>query len=359
MAKQSKGMTYAQAGVDIEAGDKMVDMIRRHMKRTFDPRVIDRHGGYAGFMRLDYGKEKLLSRNYKAPVLVACTDGVGTKVKLAAELKIYDTVGIDLVAMSVNDLIVSGAEPLLFLDYLAVNRLSPEMGAEIVKGVADGCVEAGCALLGGETAEMPDVYADGDFDMAGFAVGVINERRILDGSLVKAGDVVIGIASSGIHSNGYSLVRAIVKEKKLDLRKVYPELDKKRPLGEVLLTPTKIYAKQVSRILKHYRKKIAVTAMAHITGSGIPGNLPRVFSEKLDAELKDGSWEIPPVFRFLQAQGEVDDAEMRNVFNMGLGYMLIVRPKYVDSVMKQLKRMKEKAWVVGKMVKGTGQVRFV
>ncbi len=358
MAKKNQGMTYAASGVDIEAGDKMVDMIRRHMVRTFDPRVIDRHGGFAGFMRLEY-KERLLRRNYSAPVLVACTDGVGTKVKLAAEMKVYDTVGIDLVAMSVNDLIVTGAEPLLFLDYLAVNRLDPAVGAAMVKGVADGCVQAGCALLGGETAEMPDVYADGDFDMAGFAVGVVNEKRILDGSLVRPGDVILGLASSGIHSNGYSLVRAIVREKKLKVDKVYPELDAKKTLGEVLLTPTRIYVKPVHRVLRYYRRKIAVTAMAHITGSGLPGNVPRVFPETMDAEIRRDAWEIPPVFKFLQAHGDVSDEEMANVFNLGVGFILVVRPKYADSIYKQLRRAKEKVFRLGTITKGTGQVRFV
>ena len=358
MAKQTKAMTYAQSGVDIDAGDRMVGMIRKHMKRTFDPRVIDRHGGYAGFFRLDYGKERLLRRNYKAPVLVACTDGVGTKVKLAAEMKVYDTVGIDLVAMSVNDLIVSGAEPLLFLDYLAVNRLDPEVGTQMVKGVADGCVEAGCALLGGETAEMPDVYAEGDFDMAGFAVGAVSENKIIDGSLVRAGDVVLGLASSGIHSNGYSLVRAIVKQKKLDLHKVYPELDAKRTLGQVLLTPTRIYARPVHRVLRYYRRKIAIVAMAHITGGGIPGNLPRVFPETLDADLRRDAWPTPPVFEFLQSHGHVPQEEMDRVFNLGIGYIMIVRPKYAESVMKQLKRYKEKVYRLGVMVKGSGQVRM-
>jgi phosphoribosylformylglycinamidine cyclo-ligase len=220
-------------------------------------------------------------------------------------------------------------------------------------------VQAGCALLGGETAEMPDVYAPGEFDMAGFAVGVVSEKKILDGSLVKAGDEIIGIASSGIHSNGYSLVRAIVKERRLDLGKMYPELDKKRTLGQVLLTPTRIYAKPVQRVLRHYQRKIAVTAMSHITGSGLPGNVPRVFSDKLDAQISREAWEIPPVFRFLQQHGNVSDDEMANVFNLGIGYVMIVRPKYADSVYRQLRQNKEKAYRLGTIVKGSGQVRFV
>ncbi|MDX1565501.1 MAG: phosphoribosylformylglycinamidine cyclo-ligase, partial [Phycisphaeraceae bacterium] len=315
-------MTYADSGVDIDAGDRMVQMIRHNMARTYGPRVLEMHGGFAGLFRLDY-QERLLRRHYKDPVLCACTDGVGTKVRLAAEMNRYDTIGIDLVAMSVNDLIVLGAEPLFFLDYLAVHKLDPAQAADMVQGVSNGCVEAGCALLGGETAEMGDVYAPGDFDMAGFAVGVCERKKIINGSAVQRGDVVLGLASSGIHSNGYSLVRAIVRKKKLKLEKVYGELDETATLGEVLLRPTRIYAKAVAEILRHYRVKKPITAMAHITGGGLVGNLNRVLPNNLDAKLKRANWDVPPVFEFLRKKGRIKPGEMDRVFNLGIGYCMV------------------------------------
>jgi phosphoribosylformylglycinamidine cyclo-ligase len=348
-------MTYAQSGVDIDAGDRMVDMIERHTRRTFGPRVLGKFGGFAGCFRLDFN-EKLFARNYRNPVLVGCTDGVGTKVKLAAELKIFDTVGIDLVAMSVNDLIVQGAEPLFFLDYLAVNKLVPEVCADMVKGVAEGCVQSGCALLGGETAEMPDVYHDNDFDMAGFAVGVVELKRIIDGSAAEAGDVLLGLASSGIHSNGYSLVRAVVRERRLDLHKIYPELDPAQPLGKVLLTPTRIYAKPIISVLHHYKVKQVITAMSHITGSGLPGNVPRTLGTNLNAKLNKKAWTVPPVFEFLQRHGQIAEEEMFNVFNMGIGYVIAVKPAFADSVQEQLQKLGQSVCVLGKLTRGTGRV---
>ncbi|MBI1373460.1 MAG: phosphoribosylformylglycinamidine cyclo-ligase [Phycisphaera sp.] len=358
MADSKKGMTYAASGVDIDAGDRMVGMIKHHMQRTYGPRVIDRHGGFAGLFRLDYA-ERLLRRNYRKPVLVSCTDGVGTKVKLAAEMGVYDTVGIDLVAMSVNDLIVTGAEPLFFLDYLAVNKLSPEQGTAMVKGVADGCVKAGAALLGGETAEMGDVYAPGEFDMAGFAVGVAEEDRMVDHQRVERGDVILGLASDGLHSNGYSLVRAIVKKKKLDLNKVYKELETDQPLGQVLLTPTRIYCRPVIRTLRNYRVKRVVNGMAHITGGGIVGNLNRALPDHLDARVNRKAWTIPPVFRFLQERGGVEQHEMDRVFNCGIGYCLLVRPAFADSVTQQLADAGETVYRLGTVVSGSGEVKMI
>lgn len=350
-------MTYADSGVDINAGDKMVDMITHHVKRTYGPRVLASHGGFAGMFRLDFN-EKLFSRNYKDPVLVSCTDGVGTKVKLAAELKIYNTVGIDLVAMSVNDLIVQGAEPLFFLDYLAVNKLDPEIATQMVEGVSIGCVQAGAALLGGETAEMPDVYAPGEFDMAGFAVGVCELKKVVNGQRAEAGDVIIGLSSSGIHSNGYSLVRAIVKEAKLDLNQIYPILDPTQTLGQVLLTPTKIYAKSIIALLRSYKQKQPVTAMSHITGSGLPGNVPRTLGTRLNAKIDLNSWQRPAIFDFLQKLGNVADAEMLDVFNMGIGYVVMVKPHFAESVVQQLRKSGEKAQIIGKLTKGSGKVVF-
>ena len=358
MAKTpKKSMTYAGSGVDIEAGDAMVGMIKHLLKRTHGPRVLGGHGGFAGAFRLDYN-EKLFKRNYKDPVLVSCTDGVGTKVKLAAQMKIYDTVGIDLVAMSINDLIVCGAEPLFFLDYVAVSKLDPEEMTAMVKGVSDGCKLSGCALLGGETAEMPDVYAPGEYDMAGFAVGVCELHKFIDGSRVQEGDVVLGLSSSGIHSNGYSLVRAVVKEAKLDIHKVYPELKEDKPLGEILIEPTRIYAKAIIELLHKYRVKQVVTAMAHITGGGLVGNLNRVLPDNLDAEVQRKSWEVLPIFKFLKKHGNIKQREMDRVFNQGVGYCVVVKPAFADAAIRHLEKAGEKVFRLGKIVKGSGKVKI-
>jgi phosphoribosylformylglycinamidine cyclo-ligase len=269
-------------------------------------------------------------------------------------------VGIDLVAMNVNDLIVQGAEPLLFLDYIGIHRLDPEVTTRIVKGVADGCVIAGCALLGGETAEMPDVYEKDDFDLAGFAVGVVELKRVVDGSRVELGDVILGLESSGVHSNGYTLVRAIVRERGLDLHRHYPEAQPAgaRPLtlGQVLLTPTRIYAKPVVAVLRKYKVKQVVGGMAHITGGGLPGNVCRALPSNLDARIDTSAWTVPPVFDFLQSHGRVARDEMFRVFNMGIGYTMIVRPHFADSVREQLRKMGETAHVIGKVVRGSGEV---
>ncbi|MCC6579308.1 MAG: phosphoribosylformylglycinamidine cyclo-ligase [Phycisphaeraceae bacterium] len=353
MAKRS--LTYAQSGVDIDAGDEVVDRIKGHLRRTYGPRVVGKYGGFAGCFRLDFN-EKLFKRNYRDPVLVSCTDGVGSKVKIASTLKIYDTVGQDLVAMSVNDLIVQGAEPLIFLDYVAVNKVVPADLEQMVKGVADGCQIADCSLIGGETAEMPDVYAPGDFDMAGFAVGVCELNKIIEGDRAEVDDVIIGLASSGVHSNGYSLVRAVVREAGLDYEKVYPELDPQRPLGQVLLTPTRIYARPILSVLHHYRVKQPIVSMSHITGSGLPGNVSRTLGTHLDAKLDRKSWPMLPVFPFLQEHGGIADDEMYKVFNMGIGYVVVVRPWFAESVLEQLRKHGEQAQVIGKLVRGTGQV---
>lgn len=349
------GLTYADSGVDIDAGDESARRILGHLRRTQGPRVIDNAGGFAGLFRLDYN-EKLFKRNYRDPVLVACTDGVGTKVKLAAELGMHDTIGQDCVAMNVNDMAVQGAEPLLFLDYIGIHKVEPGLIEQIVKGVADGCALAGCSLLGGETSEMPDVYAPGDYDLAGFAVGVVELKRAIDPLRVEPGDIVLGVASSGIHSNGYSLVRRIVKHAGLKLDKVYPELEDERPLGEVLLTPTRIYARQIAKLLRSYKVKQVVSGMANITGGGLAGNLERSLNEKVDAVLKPGSWETQPVFDFLQKHGGVSDEEMGRVFNMGVGYCLIVRPTFADSIAAQLEKMGERVWPIGRIRDGAGRV---
>lgn len=356
--KPAKAMTYAQSGVDIEAGDAVVGLIKHHMRRTYGPRVLGQHGAFAGCFRLDFN-EKLFKRNYKDPVLVACTDGVGTKVLLAVETGILDSIGQDCVAMNVNDMIVQGAEPLFFLDYVAVHEVIPQQTADIIKGVADGCSLAGCALLGGETSEMRDVYKKGDFDLAGFAVGVVELKKAIAGpERVEAGDVVLGLSSSGVHSNGYSLVRAIIKQKKLKLSKVYKELDEQRTLGEILLEPTRIYVKPIIEVLHKYKVKKPISAMAHITGGGLPGNLNRSLPKNLDAQLDRKSWDVPPIFGFLQEQGNVQDAEMLKVFNMGIGYTLIVRPHFADAVQRQLAKAGEQVYCIGQIVKGSGKVRL-
>ncbi len=355
MAK--KGMTYADAGVDIEAGDQMVNLIRRHMQRTYGPRVIGQHGAFAGMFRLDYN-ERLFKRNYRDPVLVSCTDGVGTKVLLAIEMGVHDTVGQDVVAMNVNDMIVQGAEPLFFLDYIGTSKCDPRWMADIVKGVADGCEMSDCALLGGETAEMPDVYGEGEYDLAGFAVGVVELHRAIDPSRVEKGDIVLGLASSGVHSNGYTLVRKIVESAGLDLNQVYDELDGERTLGRVLLEPTRIYVKPVLGVLRHYRVKKVVSGMAHITGGGLVGNVNRALPDDCNAKLTRGSWDIPPVFDFLAKHGNVEPDEMDRVFNNGIGYTLIVRPDFAASVKQQLEKAGETVYEIGKITPGSGKVTW-
>ena len=350
-------MTYAQAGVSIEEGDRFVDLIQAHMRRTHGPRVIDLPGGFAGLFRLDYN-ESLFKRNFKDPVLVACTDGVGTKIKIATEMNVYDTIGIDLVAMNVNDLVVQGAEPLLFLDYIACGALVPERLERIVKGISDACKNVGAALLGGETAEMPEVYGPDDIDLAGFAVGVVELARAMDTTRVEPGDVVIALESDGVHSNGYSLVRAVVKEAKLDLDERYADLKTDQSLGEVLLTPTRLYAGPITRLQRQYRVKKIITGMAHITGGGLVGNLERALHDGVDAVLDAADVPVPPVFSFLQKQGGIEDEEMSRVFNMGIGFCLIVRPTFGPSVVRQLQKFGERAHVIGRIERGSGAVRF-
>ncbi len=351
-------LTYAASGVDIEAGDRVVGMIEGHMRRTYGPRVLGKHGSFAGCFRLDFN-EKIFARNYREPVMVACTDGVGTKVLLAAQLGIHDTIGQDCVAMNVNDLIVQGAEPLFFLDYIGIHKVEPAKVERIVKGVADGCALAGCALLGGETAEMPDVYKPGDYDLAGFAVGVCELKRMVQADTCEVGDVILGLGSSGVHSNGYTLVRAIVRQAGLDLLKVYDELADPRPLGQVLLTPTRIYARPIVSLLRAYKVKRPVRGMAHITGGGLPGNVSRALGGDVNARIEMRRWPVPPLFDFLQRHGKVDREEMFRVFNMGIGYVLIVRPHFAEAIAERLTRAGEKVFTLGRITRGTGRVVLV
>ncbi|MFA5784400.1 MAG: phosphoribosylformylglycinamidine cyclo-ligase [Phycisphaerae bacterium] len=351
----AKSITYEESGVNIDANDEMVERIQSHMAGTFGPRVMDLPGGFAGLFRLDYD-EKLFKRNYKNPVLVACTDGVGSKVQLAAKIKKYDSVGIDLVAMSVNDMLVQGAEPLFFLDYIALHKLVPEIVAEMVKGVADGCKLADCALLGGETAEMPDTYAAGDFDMAGFAVGIVERKKIITGKDVHKGDVILGLASSGLHSNGYALARQICfKQLGLKMGDKIEQLGG-RAIGDVLLEPTRIYVKSIVKLLNQYKVKKIVHAMAHITGGGIVGNVPRVLPKDCSAAINKSAWQRPAIFDFLQENGPVDEEEMYRVFNMGIGFVLVVAEDFANAITDRLTRYGETVYKLGRITSGNGKV---
>ncbi|QDU72386.1 phosphoribosylformylglycinamidine cyclo-ligase [Mucisphaera calidilacus] len=355
-----KGISYADAGVDIDAGDLAVQRILGHLKRTHTQRVLENEGGFAGLFRLDFN-ERLFKRNYRDPVLVAATDGVGTKVLLAIQMDKHDTIGQDLVAMSVNDMAVQGAEPLFFLDYMALNKVEPALIERVVSGVAEACRVCGAALLGGETAEMPDLYEPGHYDLAGFAVGVVELKRAVDPVRVNQGDVVLGLGSSGVHSNGYSLVRAILKRKRLKLDRPNHELRDLGVddlLGHVLLEPTRLYAAPITRLLRGYKVKRPISAMAHITGGGLPGNLNRSLPKNLDAVLDRSCWDVPPVFTALKRWGGVDDEEMLRVFNMGIGYCLVVRPHFADAVAERLRKLGERVYRIGRITRGTGRVRI-
>ncbi len=348
-------VSYEQSGVSISAGEEAARRIYSAMAGTFGPRVIESPNGFAGMFRLDYD-ERLFKKNYRNPVLVACTDGVGSKVQLAGRAGRFDTVGIDLVAMCVNDMLVYGAEPLFFLDYLAVHKVDPAVVAETVEGVAAGCRQANCALISGETAEMPDTYARGDFDMAGFAVGVVERRKLITGKNVRAGDVVLGLGSSGLHSNGYTLVRNICfKKHKFRMTDRLAELDGAM-LGDVLLEPTRIYVRSVIRLLSQYKVKKVVHAMAHITGGGLVGNIPRVLGGHFDAVIRKSSWPVHKVFEFIRQAGPVEEAEMFRVFNMGIGFVLIVAEDFADSIAKKLARYGENVYKIGRICTGTGKV---
>jgi phosphoribosylformylglycinamidine cyclo-ligase len=341
-----KPLTYREAGVDIEAGDEAVRRIGPLARATFRPEVLGGIGAFASFVRVPPG--------YAEPVLVSSTDGVGSKLKVAFLADRHDTVGIDLVAMGVNDILVHGAEPLYFLDYIGTARLDPARVEMLVAGVAEGCRRAGCALVGGETAELPDLYGAGEYDLAGFAVGVVERARIIDGAAVKPGDVVLGLAASGLHSNGYSLARRIVFDVMgLGLDAVLPGTG--RTVAEVLLEPTRIYVSSILPVRDH------VTAMAHITGGGVIGNLPRVLPAGCRALVRPAAWaeRQPPVFRTLQEAGRVAEAEMFRTFNMGIGYVVVVRPETADAVGAQLTAAGEEVFVIGEVVAGSPGVELV
>ncbi|HEV2008829.1 MAG TPA: phosphoribosylformylglycinamidine cyclo-ligase [Burkholderiales bacterium] len=324
-------MTYRVAGVDIDAGDALVENIKPLAKKTLRPEVLAGIGGFGALCALP--------AKYREPVLVSGTDGVGTKLKLAFELNRHDTIGIDLVAMSVNDILAQGAEPLFFLDYFACGKLDVATATEVVKGIAAGCEQAGCALIGGETAEMPGMYPAGEYDLAGFAVGVVEKSKIISGTAIAAGDAVLGLASSGAHSNGYSLIRRIIAQNKLDLSAL---LDGKA-LSNLLLAPTRIYVKSVLQLME----KLPVKGLAHITGGGLIDNVPRILSDNLTARLKRDSWPLPALFEWLKQQGNVDDDEMLRVFNCGVGMVVIVAEQHADAASDSLRAAGETVWRIG------------
>ncbi len=332
-AHSAQGLSYRDAGVDIDAGDALVDAIKPFAKKTLRDGVLGGIGGFGALFEVP--------KKYREPVLVSGTDGVGTKLKLAFHLNKHDTVGQDLVAMSVNDILVQGAEPLFFLDYFACGKLEVGTAATVVKGIAYGCELAGCALIGGETAEMPGMYPDGEYDLAGFAVGAVEKSKIIDGRTIVPGDAVLGLASSGIHSNGFSLVRKIIERATPDLSADFHG----RSLGDALMAPTRIYVKPLLALMD----KIEVKGMAHITGGGLVENIPRVLREDLTAELDKDAWPMPPLFSWLQQHGGVADAEMHRVFNCGIGMAVIVAAADADEAMRELAAAGEKVWKIGKV----------
>jgi phosphoribosylformylglycinamidine cyclo-ligase len=339
-------LTYRDAGVDIDAGDESVRRIAPLARRTARPEVLGGLGAFAAFVRVPAG--------VREPVLVSSTDGVGTKLKVAFLADRHDTVGIDLVAMTVNDLLVHGAEPLYFLDYIGTARVDPARIEAVVRGIADGCERAGCALVGGETAELGDLYAPGEYDLVGFGVGVVERSGIVDGASVAAGDAVLGLASSGLHSNGYTLARRIVFDVLgLGIEAAFPGTG--RLVADELLEPTRIYVKPVLAALARH----TVHAMAHVTGGGITGNLPRVLPEGRRAVIRRSTWEVPPVFRTLQEAGRVEDAEMFRTFNMGIGYVAVVPPGEADGLAAALTRAGERVYRLGEIVAGERGVELV
>jgi len=338
---QSKAATYKDAGVDIDAGNRLVERIKPLVKSTARDGVLGSIGGFGGLFELPHG-------NYQEPVLVSGTDGVGTKLRLAIDLGIHNTVGIDLVAMCVNDIIVLGAEPLFFLDYYGCGKLDEAAATEVISGIAEGCRQAGAALIGGETAEMPGMYAEDDYDLAGFAVGVVEKSAIIDGSQIAPGDRIIGLASSGPHSNGFSLIRKIVTDSGADMNQTFDGAT----LGQRLLTPTRIYVKSLLQLIENTN----VNAIAHITGGGIPENLVRVLHEGIDARVNTGSWQRPAIFDWLQTQGNVADSEMLRTFNCGIGMMVVVPADQAEAAIESLNAAGETAMEIGVIESGSGQV---
>jgi len=342
-------LTYKKAGVDIDEGDRFVSLISPMVKKTFRPEVMTDIGSFGALFNLDIKK-------YKEPVLVSGTDGVGTKLKIAFMMDKHDTVGIDLVAMCVNDILTLGAEPLFFLDYFATGKLKAEKARDVVKGITEGCAESGCSLIGGETAEMPGFYSENEYDLAGFAVGVVDRNQIIDGSKIKEGDAIIGLASNGLHSNGYSLARKVFFDAaNLSVNTYVPELG--ATIGEELLKPTRIYVKAFNAL----KGKVDMHAMAHITGGGIAGNVPRVIKDGLTAVINEESWPVPPVFNLIKNIGNVPDADMKKTFNLGIGYVIIANKTYKDFIISALIDIGFDAYCIGTIEEkgGKEKIRYV
>ncbi len=337
--------SYKEAGVDVTAGYKSVELMKKHIAKTTTEGVISGIGGFGGLF------EPNLSA-MEEPVLVSGTDGVGTKLKLAFLLDKHDTIGIDCVAMCVNDVVCGGAKPLFFLDYMALGKNEPEKVAEIVSGVAEGCVQAGCALVGGETAEMPGFYPVDEYDLAGFSVGIVDKKKIIDGSELAEGDVLIGLASSGVHSNGFSLVRKVFDINEVTINKTYDELDK--PLGETLLTPTKIYVKPLLALIE----KCNVKAVSHITGGGFYENIPRMLKDGMSAKIVKSAVPVLPIFNIIQREGDISEHDMYNTFNMGVGMVIAIDKNDVDTALQVLENAGEKAFVLGEVIAGDKEVIF-
>ena len=327
-------ITYKDAGVDIDAGDALVERIKPHARRTMRPEVLAGIGGFGALVEI--------SKKYREPVLVAGTDGVGTKLKLAFELNRHDTVGIDLVGMSVNDILVQGAEPLFFLDYFACGKLTLDTAEAVIAGIAQGCEQAGCALIGGETAEMPGMYAGGEYDLAGFAVGVVEKSRVIGGQNIMPGDVVLGLASSGAHSNGYSLIRKLIDSAGVGLKSDFHG----QPFAEAVMAPTRIYVKPILALIE----QLTVKGMAHITGGGLTGNLPRCLPDTVAARVDTRAWTRPPIFDWLKQAGQIDDAEMLRTFNCGIGFCVVVNVADANAAMDHLRASGETVWKIGEIV---------
>lgn len=342
----SKSDIYAKAGVDITAGYKSVKLIKKHIAKTNIKGVISSIGGFGGLFELDL-------KGIKKPILVSGTDGVGTKLKIAFLMNKHDTIGIDCVAMCVNDIICVGAKPLIFLDYIACGKNYPEKISEIVKGISKGCVQSNCALIGGETAEMPDFYAKDEYDLAGYSTGIVDKSKIINNSLIKKGDIIIALSSSGIHSNGFSLVRKILNINNSNINNVVKELGKKS-IGEILLTPTKIYVKPILKLLK----KIKVKGISHITGGGFYENIPRCIPNGLCAEIEKNKIKILPIFKYIQRIGNIEERDMFNTFNMGVGMCIIVSKKDAERTIEILSSCKEDAYIIGKIIENKEKIIF-
>ncbi|MEP9409859.1 MAG: phosphoribosylformylglycinamidine cyclo-ligase [Candidatus Brocadia sp.] len=353
--KTKKGLSYRDAGVDVDTKGQFTTDIYSKMQTTFSPRVIENPDGFGGLFALNSRVKK-----YRQPVLVSSTDGVGTKLKIAFMMNKHDTIGIDLVAMCVNDIIVLGAEPLFLLDYLASSKIVPKVLHEVIDGIAEGCRQAGCALIGGETPEMPGFYREGEYDIAGFVLGVVEKDRIINGKTIKPGDVLIGLTSSGIHSNGFSLVRKIFFDKaKMKINQKLGKYGLNTTLGEELIRPTKIYVKPILKVLNKHKTRKIIKGMAHITGGGLLDNIPRVLPEGCAVAVEKSMWNVPKIFEIIQDVGNINEQEMFHVFNMGIGMVLVVSKSDVKTILNDLRRAKEPGTVIGEVTRGDRIVHIV